>query len=77
MARTRVVRNNQSQLVPMPDALEWPASVCEVEVIADGDARIISPIDLAWDTWFAGPPVDGTFADRDQPEDQRRPVLSL
>ncbi|SDI75671.1 antitoxin VapB [Arthrobacter subterraneus] len=75
MATTRVFRNNQSQAVRIPKALEWPEGVREVEVIADGDARIVSPVDLVWDTWFAGPPVDETFADREQPEEQRRPDL--
>lgn len=75
MATTRVFRNNQSQAVRIPKALEWPEGVREVEVIADGDARIVSPIDLVWDTWFAGPPGDKTFADREQPEEQQRPAL--
>lgn len=75
MTTTRVFRNNQSQAVRIPKALEWPESVREVEVIADGDARIVSPVDLVWDSWFASPTVDESFADREQPEEQRRSVL--
>lgn len=67
-------KNNQSQAVRIPKALEWPESVREVEVIRDGQSRIISPVDLVWDTWFAEAGTVASFpAERDQPEDQLRP----
>lgn len=75
MATTRVFKNNQSQAVRIPKALEWPEDVREVEVIADGNARIVSPVDLVWDSWFAGPPAGESFPDRDQPDVQQRPGL--
>ncbi|GAB3536268.1 type II toxin-antitoxin system VapB family antitoxin [Arthrobacter tecti] len=76
MATTKVFRNNQTQAVRIPKALEWPDSVKEVEVIQAGSARIISPVDMVWDSWFAEPGVDATFlAHRDQPEDQEREAL--
>ncbi|WP_028280828.1 type II toxin-antitoxin system VapB family antitoxin [Arthrobacter sp. H5] len=75
MVITKVFRNNQSQAVRIPKALEWPESVSEVEVITDGSSRIISPVDMVWDSWFAADPVDESFPAREQPDDESRPNL--
>ncbi|WP_299166215.1 type II toxin-antitoxin system VapB family antitoxin [uncultured Arthrobacter sp.] len=76
MARTKLFKNNQSQAVRIPKALEWPDSVKDVEVIQDGQSRIISPVDLMWDSWFADSPGDTSYPlERDQPREQERPPL--
>jgi antitoxin VapB len=76
MATTKIFRNNRSQAVRIPKALEWPDSVGEVEVIQDGPSRIISPVDLVWDSWFAEPAAGASYpARREQPAEQDRPPL--
>ncbi len=74
--RTKVFRNNRSQAVRLPKAVELPESVQEVEIIAIGNRRIITPAGDSWDSWFEGPPVSPDFMEnRDQPEEQRREGL--
>ncbi len=75
MTTAKVFRNNRSQAVRIPKALEWPENVTDVEVIQEGNTRILSPVDMVWDSWFAAAPVDETFPDREQPENQTRTAL--
>lgn len=76
MATAKVFRNNRSQAVRIPKALEWPEDVKEVEVVQDGQSRIISPVDLVWDTWFAEATAGESFPEgREQPDEQGRPPL--
>ncbi|WP_372432789.1 type II toxin-antitoxin system VapB family antitoxin [Arthrobacter tumbae] len=67
MTTTRILRTSRSQIIRIPEALQWPDNVKEVEVIQDGPSRIITPVDRSWDVWFAEPPADGSYpAERDQ-----------
>jgi len=76
MSRTTVFMNNRSQAVRLPKALELPENVKQVEVTAIGRARLISPIDATWDSWFDGPGVTEDFmCERSQPEAQEREAL--
>ncbi|NYT37798.1 antitoxin [Allopusillimonas soli] len=76
MSRTTVFMNNRSQAVRLPKALELPENVKQVEVTAIGRARLISPIDATWDSWFDGPGVTEDFMnERSQPESQARETL--
>ncbi|EMY35059.1 plasmid protein [Arthrobacter crystallopoietes BAB-32] len=73
MIRAKLFRSNRSQAVRLPKALEMPASVDEVAIVAQGSSRILSPVDMVWDAWFDGPAVTADFlAKRDQPQDQER-----
>jgi antitoxin VapB len=75
-AQTRVFRNNRSQAVRLPKAVELPESVKEVEIIATGNQRLIVPARHGWDTWFDGLAVSGDFmTDREQPDEQLREGL--
>lgn len=75
-AQTKVFKSNRSQAVRLPKAVELPDSVTEVEIIAIGNKRIITPAGAAWDDWFEGPRVSDDFmAERDQPADQERDAL--
>ena len=74
MTRTTVFKNNRSQAVRLPKAVALPEEVTEVEVIAVGKSRLISPADAVWDAFFDGPGVSEDFmADRAQPTPEARP----
>ncbi|MGI9462725.1 MAG: type II toxin-antitoxin system VapB family antitoxin [Aestuariivirgaceae bacterium] len=73
MPRTTVFKNNRSQAVRLPKAVALPDDVTEVDVIAVGNARVISPADGRWDAFFDGPTVSDDFMeDRAQPAPQQR-----
>ena len=63
MARTTVFKNNRSQAVRLPKAVSFPDDVREVEVVAVGRDRLISPADAVWDGFFDGPSVSEDFMD--------------
>jgi len=73
---TKVFVSNRSQAVRLPKAVALPDNVREVDVIALGDIRIITPSGHRWDDWFDGPGVSDDFmAERGQPEEQLRAGL--
>ena len=72
-AHTRVFKSNKSQAVRLPKAVALPDAIVDVEIVAVGDTRIITPAGRSWDDWFDGPGVSSDFmATREQPADQRR-----
>jgi antitoxin VapB len=72
-AKTKLFKSNRSQAVRLPKDVAFPESVRDVEIVAIGDKRIISPAGRFWDEWFDGPGVSSDFmVERPQPEDQRR-----
>lgn len=75
-AKTRLFRSNRSQAVRLPKEVAYSESVKDVEIIAIGNKRIISPAGQSWDEWFDGPGVSSDFMQsRQQPEDQQRETL--
>jgi len=73
MVLTTVFKSNKTQAVRLPKAVALPENVKEVEVVAIGNRRIISPAGTAWDDWFEGGSVTTDFmAERSQPEAQER-----
>lgn len=77
MTRTTVFRNNKTQAVRLPKDVALPDDVREVEVIAVGEARVITPAGGRIDYWFDhGLRVTADFAQhRDQPAAQERATL--
>jgi len=72
-ALTRLFKSNQTQAVRLPKSVAFDESVSEVEIVAMGNMRIITPAGTAWDAWFDGPAVSDDFMPRrDQPGDQER-----
>lgn len=60
----------------LPKAVAFDESVTEVEIVAVGQARIITPAGQSWDAWFDGPSVTDDFMpEREQPPDQQREGL--
>lgn len=74
--KTKIFKSNQSQAVRLPKAVELPNSVKEVNIVAIGNKRIITPATETWDDWFDNPQVTDDFmSNREQPEDQLRDKL--
>ena len=74
--RTKLFKSNKTQAVRLPKIVAFEDSITEVEIVAVGSARIISPVGSSWDEWFDGPGVSDDFmAQREQPEDQEREDL--
>ena len=73
MEQTTVFKCNRSQAVRLPKAVSLPDDVKQVDVVAVGRTRIITPAGEAWDSWFDGPGVTADFmVNRDQPPVQGR-----
>jgi antitoxin VapB len=75
-AHTKVFKSNQSQAVRLPKPVALPENIKEVDIVAVGNSRLITPAGSSWDDWFDGPGVSEDFmADREQSADQQRETL--
>ena len=75
-SRTRVFKSNKSQAVRLPKPVALPDAIIDVEIVAVGNKRIITPAGRSWDDWFDGPGVSSDFmTTREQPTDQERESL--
>ena len=73
---TKVFKSNKSQAVRLPKPVALPDTIVEVEIVAVGNTRIISPAGRSWDDWFDSPGVSSDFmTTREQPADQERESL--
>lgn len=73
MIQTTIFKSNKSQAVRLPKAVEMPEDVKNVDIVAIGNKRIITPAGAAWDDWFEGLGVSEDFMEnRDQPSAQAR-----
>ena len=71
--KTRLFKSNKTQAVRLSKSVAFDDSVTEVEIVAIGNLRIISPEGKSWDQWFNGPGISDDFmSERDQPADQQR-----
>ena len=50
---TSLFMSNRTQAVRLPKAVAFPDGVIEVEIIAIGNTRIVSPVGHRWDDYFA------------------------
>jgi len=75
-AHTKVFKSNRSQAVRLPKPVALPDNIKEVDIVAVGNSRLITPAGSSWDNWFDGPGVSEDFmADREQSADQQRETL--
>jgi len=66
--RPSLFKSNRSQAVRLPEAVAYPESVKQVDIVAIGRARVIAPAGEAWDSWFDEAGVTDYFmGDRGQP----------
>lgn len=71
--RTKLFNSNKSQAVRLSKAIAYPESIKQVEIIAIGNKRIITPAGKTWDDWFEAQGVSSDFmTERKQPVDQIR-----
>ena len=82
MKQCSVIQTEHGQAVVLPEAVAFPEHVLQVDVVALGRTRIITPAGEtwesweSWESWFAGAGVTAdALADRGQPEDQERDTL--
>ena len=76
MEKTTVFKSNRSQAVRLPKAVALPDDVKQVDIVAIGRTRIITPAGESWDSWFDGNIVTSDFMSiRDQPDEQFREEL--
>ena len=74
--RTKIFKSNKSQAIRLSKAIAYPESIKNVEIIAIGNKRIITPSGATWDDWFDARGVSSDFmTERKQPEDQTRETL--
>lgn len=75
-SHTKIFLSNRSQAVRLNKDVALPDNVTEVDIIAEGNQRIIVPAGESWDVWFDGPVVSDDFMlSREQPEEQIREVF--
>lgn len=76
MKQTTVFKSNRSQAVRLPKEVALPEDVKQVDIVALGRTRIISPSGESWDIWFEGENVSQDFMPaREQPVAQEREGL--
>lgn len=61
MAQSRMFKSGKSQTIRLPKALAFPEHVRTVEIIAQGNARLIVPAGASWEAFFEGPHIDEDF----------------
>lgn len=75
-AHTKIFKSNRSQAVRLPKSVALPESIQEVDIVAIGNTRIITPAGNSWDNWFDSPGVSEDFmTEREQPGDQLREAM--
>ena len=76
MKQTTLFKSNRSQAVRLPKDVALPEDVKQVNIVAIGRTRIITPSDETWDSWFEGEDVSQDFmSTREQPVAQEREEL--
>lgn len=75
-AHTRIFKSNTSQAVRLPKAVALPDTIKEVDIVAVGNQRIITPAGSGWDYWFDNCECSDDFMpSRHQEDDQQREDL--
>lgn len=72
-----VFMNNKSQAIRIPKAAELPNTTKSVNIIIQGDMRIITPLNNVWGSWFndSNSVSDDFMLSREQPQMQEREEL--
>ena len=69
MERASLFKSNKSQAVRLPKAVAYPESVKQVDIVAIGQVRVITPAGEGWDFWFDAAGVSDDFMnERGQPK---------
>ena len=68
MVTSKLFLNNTTQAVRLPKEVAFSPEVTEVEILVQGDARVIVPKGKSWQWWAANAPKlpDDFSIDRDE-----------
>jgi tRNA(fMet)-specific endonuclease VapC len=78
MSQTNVFRSNKTQAVRLPKPVALPDHVKRVEVIRQGNGRLLLPAGTGWDQFYGTPGIDADFLEqRSQPAPQSRKTWSM
>lgn len=61
MDKVTVFKDNRGQTVRFSESIALPENVTHVDVVALGRARLLTPAEAAWDSWFDGPSVTSDY----------------
>jgi antitoxin VapB len=61
MTQSTIFKSNKSQAVRLPKPVALPDHVKRVDVLVQGNARLIVPAGGSWKAFFEGPRVDEDF----------------
>lgn len=75
MTQSTVFTTNKSQAIRLPKPVALPSSVKKVEILKLGRARLITPAEAVWDTFFDAPPLSDFPDERAEPQPQDREAL--
>ena len=76
MDHATVFTIDKNQAIRLPKAVALPENVKRIRIIELGQARLITPADAVWDSFFDGPRASGDFmSERAQPPMQEREGL--
>jgi antitoxin VapB len=67
MTQSTVFKNNKTQAVRLPKALAFPDHVKKVNIVAQGESLVITPITTSWEEFMMGPRLDDDFERLPQP----------
>lgn len=71
MTKAAIFKNNTSQAVRLPKDVAFPEGTEKVEVLVEGNKRILVPAENSWDDWFNSLGVADFLDDRDQADQER------
>jgi antitoxin VapB len=74
MSQTNIFKSNRTQAIRLPKAVAFPDDVKRVEIVKQGNNRLIVPVaQSTWKEFFSKPGIDDDFLDdRQQPPMQER-----
>ena len=73
MITSTVFKTNRTQAVRLPKSVALPDHVKKVDIVKQGNARIITPAGSSWEEFLASPGIDDDFlSERKQPSAQTR-----
>jgi len=71
--QAKIFFTHKSQAVRLPKTVAWSSHIKEVDVVAIGNTRIMTPRGHLWDLWFQSAAMSSDFLEsRDQPPLQER-----
>lgn len=61
MTKSTIHRIRNTRFIRLPEALEFPETVKQIDVFLTGQTLTITPSDCRWDDFFGAPGVSSDF----------------